>query len=242
MKNIAEFEILKASHKFIREDIQDAQNSWNDCLAEKYYQSLYKEFALCDLKHYKSGNVRVSSLPVFTLFPSHSILVCPSLENGRRGSLWHRRVDLCQLSLPSSYYCYIVFPKTNHSRAPIRLCRTGHQQECLGQSRPVSQMFEEADVEEEQGQGEASRCRSIQFQETTTWSRGTHPIHVTVLTMSFVHLLLQRFFFLSLPSNPGYGLICITTIPMAYSHLQFSTSHSHSSDLATTPANRTLAS
>jgi protein FRA10AC1 len=32
-------------------------SSWNDQLAAKYYASLYREFALCDLKHYKSGNV-----------------------------------------------------------------------------------------------------------------------------------------------------------------------------------------
>ena len=31
--------------------------SWEDRLAQKYYESLYREFAVCDLKHYKSGNV-----------------------------------------------------------------------------------------------------------------------------------------------------------------------------------------
>ena len=56
-----EFDILKASHKFLREDdaAAEAQNaSWNDQLAQKYYDSLFREFAVCDLKHYKSGNVR----------------------------------------------------------------------------------------------------------------------------------------------------------------------------------------
>jgi len=50
-----EFEILKASHKFLRED--DVKNlSWDEKMAQKYYDSLYREFAVCDLKHYKSGN------------------------------------------------------------------------------------------------------------------------------------------------------------------------------------------
>ncbi|ETW76424.1 hypothetical protein HETIRDRAFT_480555 [Heterobasidion irregulare TC 32-1] len=50
-----EFEILRASHKFLRED--DAENlDWNEQLARKYYSSLFREFALCDLKHYKTGN------------------------------------------------------------------------------------------------------------------------------------------------------------------------------------------
>lgn len=58
---VTEFDILKASHKFLREDAEQAgssstNNAWNDQLAKKYYDSLYREFALCNLKHYKSGN------------------------------------------------------------------------------------------------------------------------------------------------------------------------------------------
>ena len=56
-----EFDILRASHKFLRqdEDHAEARNaSWNDQLAQKYYDNLFREFAVCDLKHYKSGNVR----------------------------------------------------------------------------------------------------------------------------------------------------------------------------------------
>lgn len=54
---VTEFDILKASHKFLRDGADDAAStSWNDRLAQKYYESLYREFAICDLKHYKSGN------------------------------------------------------------------------------------------------------------------------------------------------------------------------------------------
>ncbi|KDR78958.1 hypothetical protein GALMADRAFT_244647 [Galerina marginata CBS 339.88] len=52
---ITEFEILKASHKFLRED-DEKPSTWEGQLAEKYYSNLYREFAVCDLKHYKSGN------------------------------------------------------------------------------------------------------------------------------------------------------------------------------------------
>ena len=56
-----EFDILKASHKFLRQDEDNGQAhnaTWNDQLAQKYYDNLFREFAVCDLKHYKSGNVR----------------------------------------------------------------------------------------------------------------------------------------------------------------------------------------
>ncbi|KAF8150718.1 folate-sensitive fragile site protein Fra10Ac1-domain-containing protein, partial [Crassisporium funariophilum] len=55
---ITEFEILKASHKFLRDEDEKA-SSWDEKLAEKYYSSLYREFAVCDLKHYKSGNFSI---------------------------------------------------------------------------------------------------------------------------------------------------------------------------------------
>ncbi|TFK69971.1 hypothetical protein BDN72DRAFT_767233 [Pluteus cervinus] len=54
---LTEFEILKASHKFLRENDQSEESlSWNEQLAAKYYANLYREFAVCDLKHYKTGN------------------------------------------------------------------------------------------------------------------------------------------------------------------------------------------
>ncbi|KAI0822476.1 folate-sensitive fragile site protein Fra10Ac1-domain-containing protein [Trametes gibbosa] len=46
------------THRFLREDddLDERQLSWDDRLAKKYYSSLYREYAVCDLKHYKSGN------------------------------------------------------------------------------------------------------------------------------------------------------------------------------------------
>ncbi|TFY71673.1 hypothetical protein EVG20_g1319 [Dentipellis fragilis] len=52
-----EFDILKSTHKFLREEGEEENSaSWNEKLAQKYYSSLFREFAVCDLKHYKSGN------------------------------------------------------------------------------------------------------------------------------------------------------------------------------------------
>ncbi|KAL0954423.1 hypothetical protein HGRIS_003409 [Hohenbuehelia grisea] len=50
-----EFDILKSQHKFLREDEDERKLSWDEALAAKYYSNLYREFAVCDLKHYKSG-------------------------------------------------------------------------------------------------------------------------------------------------------------------------------------------
>ncbi|KAF5342285.1 hypothetical protein D9611_001828 [Ephemerocybe angulata] len=48
---------IPPAHRFLREDTEEgAEATWDDQLARKYYDSLYREFAVCDLKHYKSGN------------------------------------------------------------------------------------------------------------------------------------------------------------------------------------------
>ena len=46
--------------RFLREDdeVDERQLSWDDRVAKKFYSSLYREYAVCDLKHYKRGNVR----------------------------------------------------------------------------------------------------------------------------------------------------------------------------------------
>jgi len=41
----------------LREDDPESLKSWDAKLAKKYEDSLFKEFAVCDLKHYKSGNI-----------------------------------------------------------------------------------------------------------------------------------------------------------------------------------------
>ena len=46
--------------RFLRDEAGEGEQSWEDQLARKYYDSLYREYAVCDLKHYKSGNVRRS--------------------------------------------------------------------------------------------------------------------------------------------------------------------------------------
>ncbi|KAF8071759.1 folate-sensitive fragile site protein Fra10Ac1-domain-containing protein [Lyophyllum atratum] len=56
-RGVTEFEILKAAHRFLRDEDDPKGLSWEEQLASKYYASLYREYAVCDLKHYKTGNL-----------------------------------------------------------------------------------------------------------------------------------------------------------------------------------------
>ncbi|KAF7730166.1 hypothetical protein EC973_002774 [Apophysomyces ossiformis] len=50
-----EYEILREHHRFIRDD--DVEASWEQRVAKKYYDRLFKEYAICELKYYKQGKI-----------------------------------------------------------------------------------------------------------------------------------------------------------------------------------------
>jgi protein FRA10AC1 len=54
-----EAEVLAANHRFLREEHDDAQlgESWEQRLAKRYYDRLFKEYALADLSRYREGKV-----------------------------------------------------------------------------------------------------------------------------------------------------------------------------------------
>lgn len=55
----SDLEALEEYHQFVRDDIQDIQNAsdWRSRMARKYYDQLYKEFAIIDLSRHHEGLV-----------------------------------------------------------------------------------------------------------------------------------------------------------------------------------------
>jgi protein FRA10AC1 len=64
-KGRTDWDVLKENHRFLRPDAPDTEDgdanlsgySYEDLLSLKYYNQLYKEFAVIDLKHYKTGQL-----------------------------------------------------------------------------------------------------------------------------------------------------------------------------------------
>ncbi|KAI9269185.1 folate-sensitive fragile site protein Fra10Ac1-domain-containing protein [Phascolomyces articulosus] len=53
-----EYDIIRDNHKFIRSDDEDDEEAtWEQRVAKKYYDTLFKEYALCELKYYKEGKI-----------------------------------------------------------------------------------------------------------------------------------------------------------------------------------------
>ena len=90
--------------RFLRDDDEKQleELSADERIAVKYYRGLFKEFAVIDLKHYKSGKV----CPTYYTSPVYSQaahLVCSPLENRGRGSRRTRSIHLRQHTLRLSY-------------------------------------------------------------------------------------------------------------------------------------------
>lgn len=55
-----DWDVLKEKHRFLRdeeEEEEDTGSEYDNEVARRYYKHLFKEYAIADMKHYKSGNL-----------------------------------------------------------------------------------------------------------------------------------------------------------------------------------------
>jgi protein FRA10AC1 len=69
-KNRNDWDVLKERHRFLRDDEEEGQHNerhgqsgsrteteYENEVAKRYYNHLFKEYAIADMKHYKTGNL-----------------------------------------------------------------------------------------------------------------------------------------------------------------------------------------
>ncbi|GAA6019151.1 hypothetical protein JCM10207_006560 [Rhodosporidiobolus poonsookiae] len=77
----SELDVLKERHQFVRDSNTDPSTlSWEDQLAHKYYHSLFREFALVNLKHYKDGQIALRWRTEDEVLSGIGHLTCGSLR------------------------------------------------------------------------------------------------------------------------------------------------------------------
>ncbi|KAF4681368.1 hypothetical protein FOZ60_012228 [Perkinsus olseni] len=54
---LSDYAALKSKHKFVREAEDDEEDSWANRLAKAYYDKLYHEYVICDLKGYRKDRI-----------------------------------------------------------------------------------------------------------------------------------------------------------------------------------------
>jgi protein FRA10AC1 len=56
-----DWDVLKERHRFLRDDEEEGKmgqgTEYENEVARRYYKHLFKEYAIADMKHYKSGNL-----------------------------------------------------------------------------------------------------------------------------------------------------------------------------------------
>lgn len=76
-----ELDVLKERHQFVRDSRVDPSTlPWEDQLASKFYDSLFKEYAVVNLKHYKSGAVALRWRTEEEVLSGIGHLTCGSLR------------------------------------------------------------------------------------------------------------------------------------------------------------------
>ncbi|KAJ7024765.1 folate-sensitive fragile site protein Fra10Ac1-domain-containing protein [Mycena alexandri] len=120
-----EFEILKDSHKFLREEDGKGQPlSWDEQLASKYYDSLFREYAVCDLKHYKSGNFSLRWRTEAEVLAGAGETTCGNTRCEHHDLRGRRPPPLTTLELPFAY--------TEHAEEKSALVKAVLCEKCLG--------------------------------------------------------------------------------------------------------------
>ncbi|GAA5966209.1 hypothetical protein JCM8115_006409 [Rhodotorula mucilaginosa] len=76
-----ELDVLRERHQFVRDSRVDPSTlPWEDQLASKFYDSLFKEYAVVNLKHYKSGAVALRWRTEEEVLSGIGHLTCGSLR------------------------------------------------------------------------------------------------------------------------------------------------------------------
>ncbi|KAJ1511511.1 hypothetical protein HMI54_014566 [Coelomomyces lativittatus] len=109
---VTEKEILEKHHRFIRNEKDEMDSSWEARLAKKYYDRLFKEYGLCDLSKYKSGKIALRWRTQKEVFSGKGHLVCGNLEcfNTEQLNSWE---------LP---FGYIENHEKRYALVKVRLC------------------------------------------------------------------------------------------------------------------------
>jgi len=74
-------------HKFIRSEQDNLDKSYGNQLAQKYYESLYKEYAICDLSYYKQGKIGMRWCTEKEILNGKGRISCANLKCNENTSL-----------------------------------------------------------------------------------------------------------------------------------------------------------
>ncbi|CAG8641757.1 46320_t:CDS:2 [Gigaspora margarita] len=108
----SEFDILKENHKFLRSDEDESELTWEQRLAKKYYDKLFKEYCIAELKYYKEGKIALRWRTEKEVIIGKGQLTCASTRCSEKVELKSWEVN----------FAYVEDDEKKNALVKIRLC------------------------------------------------------------------------------------------------------------------------
>ncbi|CAG8514611.1 18631_t:CDS:2 [Acaulospora morrowiae] len=108
----SEFDILKENHKFLRPQEEEEDLTWEQRVAKKYYDKLFKEYCIADLKYYKEGKIALRWRIEKEVITGKGQLICASTKCSEKHDLKSWEVN----------FAYIEDGEKKNALVKIRLC------------------------------------------------------------------------------------------------------------------------
>ncbi|CAG8651937.1 10701_t:CDS:2, partial [Cetraspora pellucida] len=110
----SEFDILKENHKFLRSEEDESELTWEQRLAKKYYDKLFKEYCIAELKYYKEGKIALRWRTEKEVMIGKGQLTCASTRCSEKVDLKSWEVN----------FAYVEDGEKKNALVKIRLCPT----------------------------------------------------------------------------------------------------------------------
>ncbi|KAL1932006.1 hypothetical protein VTP01DRAFT_9062 [Rhizomucor pusillus] len=107
-----EYDIVRENHKFVWDNEEEDEGTWEQRVAKKYYDKLFKEYAICDLKYYKQGKIALRWRTESEVISGKGQFVCASnrCDNTKKLTSWEVN------------FGYIEHGEKKNELVKVRLC------------------------------------------------------------------------------------------------------------------------
>ncbi|KAG0367081.1 folate-sensitive fragile site protein Fra10Ac1-domain-containing protein [Gamsiella multidivaricata] len=113
-----ERDILVENHRFLRSEQDDQDLAWEERIAKKYYDKLFKEYALVELKYYKEGRIAMRWRNEGEVFRGKGQFTCGNLQCDELKGLQSWEVN----------FGYVEQSEKKNALVKVRLCeRCSHK-------------------------------------------------------------------------------------------------------------------
>merc|ERR1712110_267818 len=107
-----DYDVVKSNHRFLWDDTETNDLTWEQKLAKKYYEKLFKEYCVCDLSRYKENKVAMRWRTENELKVGKGHFVCGSRKCEEREYLRTWEVN----------FAYIEETEKKNALVKVRLC------------------------------------------------------------------------------------------------------------------------